>query len=157
MCIRDSSIHPSIHPIIHPFLHPSQTKFFKCCSLFDPKFASSLTYDSALPLIDGLVVYPAITPEIITGLKKELRSYLATAEQLAASSVKDILGYHFDFKDKRPTFFLAVCCCVLVQPSSAAAERVFSRLKSLWNDAQQSTMSDKIKIGLMGSFNRRPL
>ena len=44
---------------------------------------------------------------------------------------------------------------VLVQPSSAAAERVFSLLKSSFGDQQDNSLKDYVKSSLMLQYNKR--
>ena len=40
-------------------------------------------------------------------------------------------------------------------PSSAAAERVFSLLKSMWGDTQLSALADMLQASLMLKYNKR--
>jgi hypothetical protein len=51
----------------------------------------------------------------------------------------------------------AACLVVLVQPSSAAAERVFSLLKNFWSAQQTRSLSDTIKASLFLAYNKREL
>ena len=46
---------------------------------------------------------------------------------------------------------------VLVQPSSAGAERVFSILKAFWNHLQTRTLSDAVLTSLFLAINGRDL
>ena len=45
----------------------------------------------------------------------------------------------------------------LVQPSSAAAERVFSLLKNAFGEQQQSSLHDLVAATLMVQYNKRGL
>ena len=45
----------------------------------------------------------------------------------------------------------------LVQPSSAAAERVFSLLKKAFGEQQQSSLHDLVAATLMVQYNKRGL
>ena len=45
----------------------------------------------------------------------------------------------------------------LVQPSSAAAERVFSLLKNAFGEQQQSSLHDLVAATLMVQYNKREL
>jgi hypothetical protein len=51
----------------------------------------------------------------------------------------------------------AVRLVVLVQPSSAAAERVFSLLKNFWTVQQTRSLSDTIRASLFLAYNKREL
>ncbi len=44
---------------------------------------------------------------------------------------------------------------LLVQPSSAASERVFSLLKASFNEQQDSTLQDYLESSLMLQYNKR--
>ena len=43
----------------------------------------------------------------------------------------------------------------LVQPSSAASERVFSLLKASFKDQQESSLQDYVETSLMLQYNKR--
>ena len=45
----------------------------------------------------------------------------------------------------------------LVQPSSAAAERVFSLVNNMYKSQQSMTLSDSIKLALYLAYNKRDL
>ena len=97
---------------------------------------------------------PITTSAIVVGLNSEL---VSLRSDVAGVGDVDVLQWHDDNRKKRPTFWLAASLCVQVQPSSGAAERVFSQLKALWGDRQRGVLGDAIKISLMGSFNKRPV
>ena len=44
---------------------------------------------------------------------------------------------------------------ILVQPSSAAAEKVFSLLKASFNERQDGALQDYIETSLMLQYNKR--
>jgi len=51
-----------------------------------------------------------------------------------------------------------VCCCqkiLLVQPSSAAVERVFSLLNSGFGDQWEQSLQDYIEASVMLRYNKR--
>ena len=53
---------------------------------------------------------------------------------------------------------LALCCqkkVLLVQPSSAASERVFSILSASFNEQQERAQSDYLQASLMLQYNKR--
>ena len=49
----------------------------------------------------------------------------------------------------------AVRKAILVQPSSAASERVFSLLAVCFNDEQRSALAETVEASVMLRFNRR--
>ena len=71
--------------------------------------------------------------------------------------VVDVLQWHYDHREVRPNFWLAASMVVLVQPSSGAAECVFSLLRALWGEKQFHTLGDAVKVSLMASTNKRVL
>ena len=48
----------------------------------------------------------------------------------------------------------AACQAMLVQPSSAAAERVFSLLRNSFGERQQSSLQDYIETSIMLQYNK---
>ena len=65
--------------------------------------------------------------------------------------------WHASFEEKRPTWWFAVEHLVLLRPSEADAERVFSLLRAAWGEQQESALSDMIKAGLYQKVNEREL
>jgi hypothetical protein len=59
--------------------------------------------------------------------------------------------------DRMKMWWEAASLVVLVQPSSAAAERVFSLLKNFWSVQQTSSLSDAIRASLFLAYNKRDL
>ena len=57
--------------------------------------------------------------------------------------------------DNLPHWSSAVMKVLLVQPSSAAAERVFSFLNSLVNDSQEHALVDYVQACVMLQYNSR--
>ena len=97
---------------------------FKAACLFLPAKVVELNPDAAA--VDSLQAFPFFDASVIAALKSELPSYLAKA----ADSV------------------------ILVQPSSAAAERIFSLLKASFGPQQEATLNDYIQTSLMLQYNR---
>ena len=55
--------------------------------------------------------------------------------------------------EELPKWSSAACQVALVQPSSAAAEHVFSLLKALYELQQEQTLQDHIECSLMLQYN----
>ncbi len=99
---------------------------FKFARYFNPTKVVEL--QPTVSDLDNLLVFPFLNSHIIDQLKLELPKYLASAEEI--SSTQDPVG------SKVCKEFL------LIQPSSAAAERVFSILSNSFSVTQRSSLED---------------
>ena len=103
--------------------------------------------------VDNLSCIPFIDAEIIKLLKTELLVYLAkcadTGENFCA------LKWWKMNSQQLPTWAASAKKVLLVQPSSAASERVFSLLKASFNDQQDFTLQDYLEASLMLQYNRK--
>ena len=54
-----------------------------------------------------------------------------------------------------PFWSAALRKVLLIQPSSAAAERVFSLLNASFSDQQEHSLQDYIELSLMFQYNKR--
>ena len=54
-------------------------------------------------------------------------------------------------------YYQAVKLLVLLQPSSAGAERVFSVLKRYFDEQQELSLTDAIRVAIFLEVNKRPL
>ena len=93
--------------------------------------------------IDSLNAFPFVNSEAIIELKTELPAYLAAAEDVS------------DHADALPKWSSLIHSILLVQPSSAAAERVFSLLSSSFDSRQESALEDYIQLSVMLQYNYR--
>ena len=66
-------------------------------------------------------------------------------------------GGKTDHHEDLPHWLSAVQKIFLVQPSSAAAERVFSLLRNAFGEQQQSSLHDLVTATLMVQYNKRGL
>ena len=71
-------------------------------------------------------------PTSLTGLKAELSSYKAAVEDIDPEV--DILQWWKSHEKELPNWSTALKNIILVQPSSAAAERVFSVIQNLFTE-----------------------
>ncbi len=88
--------------------------------------------------IEALKAFPFI--DDVTSLKAELPSYLSASEDVSASI--DICKWWQNHQDDLPAWATVCKLVLLVQPSSAAAERVFSLLQNYFTDRQKSSLED---------------
>ena len=90
---------------------------------------------------------------VLSNLKVELPSYLAKAFQV--NSDFDILEWWKLHEAELPHWSSAVKKGLLLQPSSAASERVFSLLNNSFNDRQYNSLEDYIEASIMLQYNSR--
>ena len=98
--------------------------------------------------IDSLKAFPFLNSDtIIDNLKSELPTYLAHAVDV--SSDTDTLVWWQGESNHMPFWADAFCKILLIQPSSAAAERIFSILNNNFGSYQDLSLQDYIESSLM--------
>ena len=103
--------------------------------------------------VDALSSFPFLKDaSILASLKSELATYISKAED--TSPTIDILDWWKNAEADIPTWASSAQKVLLVQPSSASAERAFSLLKNSFNEQQQSSLEDYIEASLMLQYNR---
>ena len=122
---------------------------FKAARLFSP-FKFHELKPSATD-IDCLKAFPFLSSqETIDELKMEIPMYMAASEDV--SKEIDLIAWWKRHAIELPKWANAFKKVLLVQPSSAAAERIFSILQRL-TAQQQSSLEDYIKLSVMLQFN----
>jgi len=114
---------------------------------FDPSFADEKQVDAAW--IDRMcAILPLQHHDVLQGMKAELSDYLALCSGCAISR-KDVskftvqvLNWWKRRGDEVPAWAKAARIVFSFTPNSAACERVFSLLKSMFGDQQLSTLAD---------------
>ena len=91
----------------------------------------------------------------MNSLQAELPTYLSLSADVSAAI--DSLKWWKDHNEDLPHWSSAVQKVFLVQPSSAAAEQVFSLLKKAFGEQQQSSLHDLVAATLMVQYNKRGL
>ena len=125
---------------------------FKAARYFSPLKMNNIQPNAEA--IDALKAFPFLNSQaILDGLKGELPSYLSKVSDIDPSI--DIIHWWKQNESALPCWAAAVRKVLLVQPSSAASERVFSLLKSSFNPQQQSSLQDYIETSLMLQYNIR--
>ena len=123
---------------------------FKAARFFLPQKVVELKPDAAA--VDLLQAFPFLNKASVLGnLKSELPSYLAKAADTSADM--DPLDWWRNHSADLPYWSAASADVLLVQPSSAAAERVFSLLKASFGPQQDTTLNDYIQTSLMLQYN----
>ena len=82
---------------------------------------------------------------LINGLITELPNYLAAAQDVIMPCEEDKVKWWRQQSDNLPHWSSAGLKVLLVQPSSAAAERVFSILNASFNDSQEHALVDYLQ------------
>lgn len=109
----------------HGPLQPLVT-IFKSCRLFDP---------------------------VIQPLQGELAAYQALTDDVAAEI--NVLEWWSQHSKEIPSWASACNQILLLQPSSAASERVFSLLQNSSNNRQERALEDYIKTSLILQYNNK--
>ena len=121
---------------------------FKAARLFSPFRLTEL--NPSITTIDSLTSFPFLRSEI-PALKQELPLYQAAAQDINPSY--DPLIFWKNHESDLPTWAKAARQVFLVQPSSAASERVFSLLRNSFGERQNSALQDYIETSLMLQYN----
>ena len=114
---------------------------FKYARYFDPAKVSELCPSSAD--IDQLKAFPFLNDKL-EDLKVELPIYMAKAD--GVSPTIDKLEWWKKHSNELPHWSAACKLVLLVQPSSAAAERVFSLLSNSFGEQQTSSLEETIEL-----------
>ena len=125
---------------------------FKAARLFLPQKVVELKPNVAA--VDSLQAFPFLKKaSILVNLKPELPSYLAKAADIDAPI--DLLDWWKPHSADLPHWSTAAADILLVEPSLAAAEHVFSLLKAYFGSQQDASLNDYIQTSLMLQCNDR--
>ena len=124
---------------------------FKAARYFSPLKLAELQPTAAD--IDALLFLPFLNSNDITTLKSELSTYIAAVEDISKSI--DPLEWWESNEERLPNWASAFKKLVLVQPSSAAAERVFSLLSKSFSKLQTRSLEDYVQLSIMLQYNNR--
>lgn len=124
---------------------------FKAARLFCPFKINEMQPDFAD--VDNLSVLPFLDSTAIANLKLELPQYIAASED--TNPTYSPLEFWRNHEISLPAWASAAKKMVLVQPSSAACERVFSLMNNTFNHQQDCSLQDYIETSLMMQYNGR--
>ena len=122
---------------------------FKAARLFSPSKLHEMRPDASA--VDSLVSFPFLTPAIPA--LEEFPLFIAAAEDV--DSIYDPVLFWKEHENTLPTWSQAARQILLVQPSSAASERVFSLLNNSFGERQYSSLQGYIEASLMLQYNKR--
>ena len=108
---------------------------------------------SPMPDIDDDKIFPFFTDSTIEDLKSELPVYLAKADGVSNDLEKT--KWWQAHTNELPKWSSACKQVLLIQPSSAAAERVFSLLENSFSEKQARTLEDYIETSIMLQYNSK--
>ena len=89
----------------------------------------------------------------IANLAQELPLYLAASDGVTVTCEDDKLTWWANHKDTLPHWSSLVKKLLLIQPSSASAERVFSLLTNAFGSQQESALQDYLEASVMLRYN----
>ena len=97
--------------------------------------------------IDSLASFPFLSSANVSGLKAEFPLYTAAAEDINPSY--DPLLFWKRHESDLPNWSRAARQVLLVQPSSAASEHVFSLVRNSFGERQNLALQDYVEASLM--------
>ena len=129
---------------------------FQAAQLFSPKFVKVSEPDAET--VDQIRAVPFLgNNEVIQSLKDELPTYIVKASQIPDEfdTLSDSWPWWKSVARELPAWSSAIPKLVVVQPSSAAAERAFSMLTAMFGEQQHDALEDYIETSLMLRVNDR--
>ena len=125
---------------------------FKVARFFSPQKIHDIQPTAAS--VDTLQAFPFFgSREDIEQLKSELPAYIAKSADVDSSI--DLLQWWQRNASTLPHWAAAARKVLLVQPSSAASERVFSLLNASFQSQQHNTLQDYLETSIMLQYNSR--
>mmetsp|Transcript_18603 Transcript_18603/g.54513 ORF Transcript_18603/g.54513 Transcript_18603/m.54513 type:complete len:172 (+) Transcript_18603:2232-2747(+) len=128
--------------------------------VFDPAYAFEKKIDDEL--VDKLARLPVLRP-MLADLKREAAAYMRCAADVRVNRTdideftETVLSFWRGRVKELPSWAKAARIVFAMAPSSAACERVFSLLKSMFGDDQSSALADMLQGSLMLRYNKREL
>ena len=145
-----------VKPGLNFFQHKFNVQFltnvrsFKAARLCCPVQVSALRPDARS--LEELKNFPFVDDATIANLATELPLYLAAADGVMCDSEEEKLVWWAAHRDTLPHWVALVRKLLLIQPSSAAAERVLSVLSTL-SAQQEGALEDYIEASVMIRYN----
>jgi len=123
---------------------------FKAARLFSPHAIQKIKPEHTA--LRDLLAFPFVTETTLTALKDEFSKYTAISEDV--SSEFTILDFWKKYSKELPKWGEVASKALLCQPSSAAAERVFSVMNSCFGDQQLSSLEDYLEASVIMQYNK---
>ena len=125
---------------------------FKCARLFSPQKIHIIQPDANAPAQELATIPFLHVAHVVAGLTAELPDYLARAAD-TSPSISCLEWWKLN-ASALPNWSEAAKRVLLLQPSSAAAERVFSLLNSSFGNQQDNSLQDYIESSVMLQYNK---
>lgn len=90
---------------------------------------------------------------VIQPLQRELAAYQVLTDDVAGEI--NVLEWWSQHSEEIPSWASACKQILLLQPSSAASERVFSLLQNSFNNQQEQALEDYIETSLILQYNNK--
>ena len=103
--------------------------------------------------LEELRHFPFVTDTTIANLAQELPLYRAAAEGVTVTCEEDKVSRWNSHKLTLPHWSSLVRALLLIQPSSAFAERAFSLLANAFSSQQESSLQDYFEASVMLQYN----
>lgn len=141
-----------------------QAAAFKGAFAFDPNAARDMSGPTLSAFLRDVKNFDFVTDQNVQDLLGEQAAYVAACAHLPTaadraddgSSGIDLRAFWRGKREQLPNMYAMVRKIMLVQPSSAACERVFSLLTSTFNPQQDQALADYIEVSLMLQYNHKP-
>ncbi len=98
--------------------------------------------------LEELKNFPFVNNATIANLAHELPLYIAAADGVNVACEEDKVTWWAAHRDTLPHWYALVKKLLLIQPSSAAAERVFSLLSNAFTSQQHSALQDYLEASV---------
>ena len=152
------------HPLVETFTnqfyrkHDRQLLWWKFCRVFDPFHAADAPVDSLrddlrhiFPQLESHLPYLQASLDVYRGHAAE-HAHAHAAEHAQHPTT---LSFWMAKKDSLIGWFECFQFVSVLQPTSAAAERVFAILRTKFSSCQESTLEDYKAASVKMTFNKR--
>ena len=133
--------------------HREQLDLWRFCRLLNPRFVHRTPMVTLQNELKTTIISSQL--EFYDCLKDSLQSYKVCSAKFNYEKYPTILSFWIAKKDDLPDWYECMKFISLLQPSSAAAERVFAILRTKFSKQQESTLEDYKECSIMMEFNNR--
>ena len=150
----------SVEPAIQWFLRKFNVGLYDTISAFkEARVMCPATVQWLRPThatVEALRIFPFLNSDaIINSLTRELPNYVAAAQDVIIPSEEKKVKWWHHHAEQLPNWSSSVKQVLLVQPSPAVAERVFSILSASFDDQQDHGLADYLQVSVMLQYNKR--
>ena len=133
----------------------NQVDMYDAARMFHPAMMRLLDWDAdTVRQKSQHVPFLRCNPPVVTNLCKELKKYKTLIIEKQIDRDGDVEEWWCAAEFQVPNWFFGATNMMLHQPSSASVERMFSMLKAIMGDNQQSALQDYQCAVLMCRYNQ---